>query len=148
MITHKKKFVVSDILQMKWEMSFGGSPLHSDEQGCRAQCTWKRVGREGSVALGQEWGLWGGGVQPHSVNPAHKSSWGGGSEKRGPFKHIGRAAASKGSRVLWSEWNFSKTKFLTSCFLPRLLKRCVVMRWAQNGSGHCFAGLFASQEQS
>lgn len=77
MITHKKKFVVSDILQMKWEMSFGGSPLHSDEQGCRAQCTWKRVGREGSVALGQEWGLWGGGVQPHSVNPAHKSSWGG-----------------------------------------------------------------------
>lgn len=84
-------------------MSFGGSPLHSDEQGCRAQCTWKRVGREGSVALGQEWGLWGGGVQPHSVNPAHKSSWGGGSEKRGPFKHIGRAAASKGSRVLWSE---------------------------------------------
>ena len=57
--------------EVRWQ-----PPLRSDEQGCRAACTWKRVGREGSVALGLvEVGVCGGDTA-HSVNPAHKSSRG------------------------------------------------------------------------
>ncbi len=110
-------------------------------QMSRAACTWKRVGRGGSVALGQ------GGDTALSVNPSHKSSMGG-SERRGPFKHIGREAAREGSWVFWSEWNFSKNKFFCKPFLPRLLKWCVVMRRALKRSCHCRTWeLFASQEQ-
>ena len=75
------KCVVSDIQQMKWEMRFGGSPLHSDKEGFGAPCTWNTVGREGGVAQGFGGGRggvgWrGGGYTAHSVNPAHKSSLG------------------------------------------------------------------------
>lgn len=57
---HKNLFFLT--LQMKREMRFSGSPPHSDEQGFRAACTWKRVGREGGVALGLRGG--GGFTQP------------------------------------------------------------------------------------
>lgn len=147
MITHKKKKCCVWHLTNEVRDEFWGQPP-----------AFSRAGLQGSMHLEEGWqgrqcrpgpGV-GVGVEGYSptLSTLLINLPGGGSEKRGPFKHIGRAAASEGSRVLWSEWNFSKTKFLTSCFLPRLLKRCVVTRWAQKGSGHCSAGLFASQGQS
>ena len=76
-----------------------------------AACTWKRVGRESSSALGEGVGwrydvcvcacVCVGGVcsATHSVNLLHKSQGG----QRGEAKHIGRGAAGKESSDFGSE---------------------------------------------
>lgn len=98
-----KKFVVSDIQQMKWEMRFGGSPPHSDEQGFRATCTWKRVGREGSVALGYRRGE----IQP-PLSTLLINLPKGIREERLVQTH--RKRSREGGKISLSDWNFAKTR--------------------------------------